>query len=212
MLLLYICLAILFMRHIKTNINSIEKDKFQNIILTVIEKKEVDLNILKSISTNPNNYIDKKMSTILYSFIFIDDTQYYEKPIILKNVLIELRDKEYIKSNSNQKTIGKLENYIKELSKVSLIDRLLINQKDHFYNIKDKLSDEKYTLIKLDIEKIIEELDLKNKLTDKYLANSDLSYNISILSLILSIIGVFSAITKVFNFLKERFSSKKSKD
>lgn len=212
-------LSILIGNFLKKN-DYIKKEELQDVILRVVNKNEKKLEILKSIIENPNNYVTREKEKFSINFLSIDSLMsnfnyyenYYEKPISLKSILIELRDKEYIKINGSEETIKKLEDYITELNKISLIDKLLPNQKDNFYNIKGKLDEQNYNLIKIDLDKIIEEIDLKNKLTDKYLANSDQSYRLSVISLFIAVISfipillwIFTSLKKFFLFLKQKF-------
>ncbi|MEG2848088.1 MAG: hypothetical protein RR904_04835 [Bacilli bacterium] len=219
-IVIIIIFYIVFFRIIQKQIivdDLIEKSKLHGIILKIFEKEKVKLDVLKSIIESPNNYtleeIEKTSTTIFNSN---REGKYYEKPISLKTVLIELRNKEYIKEKESTAILNKLEATISELEKVSPIDKLLTNQKEHFYNIKTKLNEEEYNLVKSDLDKIMGELELKNKLIDKYLANSDTSYMMAIISLIFATISLIPVVSwavtgtkQAWNFIKSFLKGKK---
>lgn len=83
--------------------------------------------------------------------------------------------------------INKLKQIKTENNLINPFDRLDDNQKYHFDNIRSKL-DSTYVLIQPDISKITEELNSKNQLVNKYLNKSELSFKISIIALVATLI------------------------
>jgi hypothetical protein len=94
-------------------------------------------------------------------------------------------------------------------------DNLEENQKYHFQNIQEKL-DTTYEKISPDINKIADDLKDKNELVAKYLNQSDSSYTISIVAIVLTLfLGLFQILqnyltSKKIDELKERRRIKQS--
>lgn len=94
-------------------------------------------------------------------------------------------------TNSNFKTdslyLYNLKTIIKENEETNPFDKLEISQKYSFENIRLK-TDSNYVKIQSDIIRITDELDSKNQLVNKYLNKSEISFNLSIIALIITIL------------------------
>ena len=76
---------------------------------------------------------------------------------------------------------------IKENEETNPFDKLEMSQKYSFENIRLK-TDSNYARIQSDIIRITDELDSKNQLVNKYLNKSEISFNLSIIALIITIL------------------------
>ena len=84
-----------------------------------------------------------------------------------------------------------LKDIIKENEETNPFDKLEENQRYSFENIRLK-TDSNYIKIQSDIIRITEELDSKNQLVNKYLNKSEISFNLSILAIIItSLLSVY---------------------
>lgn len=94
-------------------------------------------------------------------------------------------------TNSNFKTdslyLCNLKTIIKENEETNPFDKLEMSQKYSFENIRLK-TDSNYARIQSDIIRITDELDSKNQLVNKYLNKSEISFNLSIIALIITIL------------------------
>lgn len=134
----------------------------------------------------------------------------------LSDILNDLKV-EYLNSNEPKDStyLLTLESLIAENNKMNPFDNLEENQKYHFQNIQEKL-DTTYEKISPDINKIADDLKDKNELVAKYLNQSDSSYTISIVAIVLTLfLGLFQILqnyltSKKIDELKERRRIKQS--
>ena len=123
---------------------------------------------------------------------------YYTDDYPLSGILNDLLV-DYLQNTNAKDSLyhRRLCNIIAENEKQNPFDNLEDNQKYSFENIQEKL-DSMYSLITPDVLKIAEELNGKNQLVNKYLNKSDISFYITIVALIFTI--VFSGIQIYQNF------------
>lgn len=115
--------------------------------------------------------------------------KHYPEDVTIAFVLEDIRA-DYFKTNTPNDSsvyLSKLNEIIAENNITNPFDKLEDPQKYNFENIKSKL-DSNYVLIQSDINKVTDELNIKNQLVGRYLSRSELSYKISIIALILTIL------------------------
>ena len=118
---------------------------------------------------------------------FIDSN--YTQNVSLSTILADLRVKYYkeISKKADSVYLYRLNNIVSDYNAVHPFDGLEENQKYYLENIRQKL-DSNYYFIQEDIVKVGDDLDRKNQLVNKYLNKSEISFNISIFALFLTIV------------------------
>jgi hypothetical protein len=117
--------------------------------------------------------------------IFSSDSDYYPANVALSTVLDDIRHEAFL---SGDKTlIPQLIKITSEHEEINPFDNLQASQRDYFENIRIKTSDS-YSKISNDVNNIADELSQKNQLVSEYLADSKMSFWISITALLLSVI------------------------
>ena len=116
-------------------------------------------------------------------------SKYYTENTSLSFILQDLLSDYYTNSKFEKDSIYicKLNMIIKENQETNPFDKLEISQKYNFENIRLK-TDSNYVKIQSDIIRITDELDSKNQLVNKYLNKSEISFNLSIIALIITIL------------------------
>lgn len=104
---------------------------------------------------------------------------------ILNDLLSDYYTDEKFKNDSSY--LNNLKLIIKENEEINPFDKLEVSQKYNFENIRQKL-DSDYIKIQPDVIRIADELDNKNQLVSKYLNQSETSFNLSIIALIVTIL------------------------
>ena len=134
--------------------------------------------------------IKKAMSDQAHPSVYeteINKSQFYPSNISLSVVLDDIRV-DFFREVTKESKLPKLDAIIKEFEETNPFDKLQIGQKDFFENIRIKTEGEGYLKISNDVNNIVEELYQKNQLVNEYLSDSKLSFWISILAVIISII------------------------
>lgn len=154
----------------------IEKPSLQKTISTLISN-DGDLRAVKqALKNSPKNS----------KFLDFGKTEsHYPHDVALSTVLDDLRVSAYLTGEKN--LVEKIDLIIKEHEEINPFDQLPINQRDYFENIRIKSGDS-YSIISNDVNNLVDELYEKNKLVDEYLADSNMSFLISVFGLVLSII------------------------
>lgn len=113
----------------------------------------------------------------------------YSQSVSLSTILSDLLVKYYKEKTtaSDSNYLERLQNIVTDYNAVHPFDGLEENQKYYLENIRQKL-DSNYIFIQEDIVKVGDELDRKNQLVNKYLDKSEISFNISIFALFLTIL------------------------
>lgn len=146
--------------------------------LTTIVKNGGDLRAIRqAFSSQP------LLSSV--KLIFKSKSSYYDTSIPLSSVLADLRVNSF--RIDEGETLPLLERVISEYEQVNPFDKLLNNQKYYFENIRIKSGDG-YPSISNDINNIADEMHQKNLLIEEYLGDSKMSFWISILAVILSLL------------------------
>lgn len=163
--------------------------------LTTIVKNGGDLNAIKqAFSSQPLENSIK--------LIFASKSDYYEKNSPLSTVIADLRVNAFREGTSE--ILVPIDRIISEYEQVNPFDKLLHGQKYYFENIRIK-SDKSYLDIINDINNIADELYQKNLLVEEYLGDSKMSFWISILAVMLSLLiggyQIFSARPEVMKKL-----------
>lgn len=126
--------------------------------------------------------------------IFSKKSDYYNVDIPLSIVLSDIRVNAF--RNSKKDILPIIEPIINEYEEINPFDKLQVGQKDYFENIRIKTGDI-YSNIVNDVNNLADELHEKNILVDEYLGDSKMSFWISILAVILSLLiggyQIFSA-------------------
>jgi|SRR5690625_1301418 len=121
-------------------------------------------------------------------------SDYYDVSVPLSSVLSDLRVNSFRENNKN--ILPLLNRVMAEYNQVNPFDKLVSNQKYYFENIRIK-SGEGYINIGSDLNNIADELHHKNLLVEEYLGDSKMSFWISIIAVVISLIiggyQIFSA-------------------
>lgn len=154
----------------------------------VISKAAVQENISKLIENDGDiraiKHVFKSSPIKKTYFTYRTKTEYYPENVALSTILDDLRTKYYMEGN--KKLIEKIDPIIKLYETTNPFDKIASNQKDILENIRIKSGDN-YEKISSDVNNIADELSEKNKLVDEYLADSKLSFWISVIALVFSI-------------------------
>lgn len=118
---------------------------------------------------------------------------YYEERISMQKVLRDLKAELFLKKNVNQELAKMVKDKLNEHKRTDPFDKLELGQKIHFEVVQTKLAD-KYSDIQININRIVDELDNKNKLVAKYLTDATLSLRIAMIALI---IGLFALVPQM---------------
>ena len=176
----------------------VERDTIKSAISEVINKG-ASLDIVKDV------YEDR---IITHRRIVIDNGEeiYYSQDTPLSKILSDLRVDYY----SSQKYVGSDSLYLSRLNAIieenlslNPFDNLEESQIQLFKNLKKDLG-VGYDTVREDVNKIVHELEEKNKLVSQYLNNADTSLRLSIIALAISLVVAFIQISQ------GRSSNKKS--
>jgi hypothetical protein len=111
-----------------------------------------------------------------------EKSDHYTNSSTLLHVFKDIKSDLYLSSPPVEKVLVSLNKLIAEYQKRNPFDGLMINQRDHFENVRIKLG-ENYQIVQIEINKISDELQQQNKLVTQYLADSNTSLYVSIFSL-----------------------------
>lgn len=170
----------------------------QNNIKMAIKNKanaETLKNILK---LHPQLSFQERIDSLFYD----SEKNYYYKDIQIEEILHDLINENYLSENFDDELNKKLKELLDENKKIEPITLLPKNEAEYFINIKNKLSEDSYTKIENDITKIIENASSKNQLIQTYLNQSEKSYIISIIGLIIAVITFPVAFLQLIQFIK----------
>lgn len=173
-------------------------------LLLIEEKKFVEKGILQGdiekIITNGGDLSSIKQAlrtqpTVnAFKIIISDKSNYYNVDIPLSIVLNDMRVNAFREAKKDLLPI--LEPIISEYDEINPFDKLQTGQKDYFENIRIKAG-QNYTNIVSDVNNLADELHEKNVLVNEYLGDSKMSFWISIIAVVLSLIiggyQIFSA-------------------
>jgi hypothetical protein len=124
----------------------------------------------------------------LFDILNKKEEAFYPENTSLSQILNDLKVDFYLDSTVNDSLyLERIENILKIHNQVNPFDKLDSNQKFAFENIRTKLGDN-YQIVQGDFNRIADELNNKNQLVGKYLDKSNLSYWISIIALVVSLI------------------------
>ena len=142
-------------------------------------------------------------------------SKYYIENTSLSFILNDLLSDYYTNNNfkADSSYLQNLKLIIKENEEINPFDKLEVSQKYNFENIRQK-SDSNYIKIQSDVIRIADELDSKNQLVSKYLNQSENSFNLSIIALIVTILLSAYQIYQNFSSSKkiQKFISKFTED
>lgn len=129
----------------------------------------------------------KKMPVMGLFNDFLDNN--YDQNVTLSTILSDLLVKYYSNDTIPCDTVylDRLQRVVTEYNAIHPFDGLEEGQKYYLENIRQKL-DSNYVFIQEDLMKVGDELDRKNLLVNKYLNKSEISFWISIVALIITII------------------------
>lgn len=180
----------------------VEKEPFKENISDIV-RKGGGFNMVKHI------YDTRPMTHDHFPHLHAYD--YYVGNVSLSTILKDIEVDSYKQLNVDEDSIfcAKLRAIIEENDLLNPFDKLENNQKYYFENLKTKL-DTSYTEVAPDVIRIVDELDNKNKLVNRYLDKSEISFYVSISALIFSIILSFyqiyqgSQLSKSIRIKKEK--------
>lgn len=147
--------------------------------ISIAISNDADLRSVKQIFSNRD--LRKKNF-----FSFKNEVNVYKESVPLSVVLEDIRANQFLSDSTDLEFIKKIDNIILDHNQTNPFDRLDDIQKDMFVNVRLKLP-ENYPVIQNDINKIAEEMNVKNLLVDKYLDRSTMSFWVSISALVFSI-------------------------
>jgi hypothetical protein len=173
------------------------------VLITIIEENEIpDSYFSKNIKSDIQKVIENNgdLPTIKHIYktreikkkklpdLFVNkQTDYYPESTSLNEILNDLKVEYYKSENGSSAYLNRLNDIILLNNQINPFDKLQTNQKFAFENIRDKL-DSNYVDIQDELNRIADELNSKNLLVDRYLEKSNLSYWISVIALVLTII------------------------
>ena len=178
---------------------SLDKKYFNKDIklkLATVIKNNGDLTVIKNLYKNRD--LEKPGFTELFNKN--SDIDKYNSETVLSEILNDLKSDYYLKSETDTIYLKRLNEIIETHSLVNPFDKLEINQKNDFENLKFKLGDD-FKKIYSDINRISDELNNKNQLVNKYLDKSNFSFLISIIALIITI---FLSLYQIYQNRKSR--------
>lgn len=148
--------------------------------------------------------------------IISNKSDYYNVDIPLSIVLSDIRVNAF--RNSKKDILPIVEPIISEYEEINPFDKLQVGQKDYFENVRIKTGDI-YPNIVNDVNNLADELHEKNMLVEEYLGDSKMSFWISIIAVVLSLLiggyQIFSArpeaMKKLFLDVVDEQSSSSSK-
>jgi len=133
-------------------------------------------------SLNDFEYLNKK-----------DD--FYLRPVNLHQVLKDIKARIFLKNPVDMELVKRVKGMIANHEETNPFDRLKSNQRIHFEVIQSKLGDD-YINIHDDVIRVIDELENRNSLVDEYFSDATMSYRISILAFIVSIVSLLIPLIK----------------
>jgi hypothetical protein len=171
-------------------------DKSIKTELTTVIKHNGDISVIKNIFKN------RKLKKPSLSELFSkkSDEDKYNSETILSEILNDLKSDYYLKNKIDTIYLKNLNEIIETQSLINPFDKLEVNQKNDFENLKSKLGGD-YIKIHSDINRISDELNNKNQLVNKYLNKSNFSFLISIIALIITI---FLSLYQIYQNRKSR--------
>jgi hypothetical protein len=128
----------------------------------------------------------------------------YKEPIALSTVLKDIKSDLWINSGDNSELISSFATLIDENEKTNPFDKLEPSQKVHFEIIKDKLGSN-YAEAQESINRIIDEMENKSNLINKYFSEATLSYRLSLAAFVLSI---FSIMPQLIALVRRRIGNR----
>ncbi|MGL5572019.1 hypothetical protein [Cetobacterium sp.] len=162
-------------------------------------KNKANAETLKNIlKLHPQLSFQERIDSLFYD----SEKNYYYKDIQIEEILHDLINENYLSENFDDELNKKLKELLDENKKIEPITLLPKNEAEYFINIKNKLSEDSYTKIENDITKIIENASSKNQLIQTYLNQSEKSYIISIIGLIIAVITFPVAFLQLIQFIK----------
>lgn len=184
-LLFYIWISIVIIGTIFSIISALsqkkvfDRVKIEKEISTAI-KNDADINVVKHI------YNNREIETFTFYTKKLDKEK-YRFDIPLSQILNNLKVYFYLKGEHDSLYLQQLDIIIDTHESTNPFDKLELNQKTDFENLKYKLGDD-FDMVSTEINRITEELHNKNLLVEKYLNKSNTSFIISIIALVLTII------------------------
>lgn len=160
--------------------------------------EELD-SILKAVSFTNNPL--KMMTEIIIGKNDLD-TNHYRGTTSLDRVLEDLINNNYLSNNFDYDFYLEVKGLLDESKKISSISLLPEEEANYFINIKNKIKEEEYLKIENDIKKLTDTLLQKNNSINIYLNQSEKSYVISWIALILTLFSFPMTVSQLFGFFK----------
>jgi hypothetical protein len=182
-LLIFTLLYTLIVLYIISKDKFTSKEDIQNQLVVAINN-QATIDVIKNIYQN--------RTSIEHIYILLQDkNNYYNYNDSLSQILNDIKTKFYLKDKSSI-DINKTKIIIEDYLLTNPYDSLETSQKDVFINIRQKLDNNQYEIIKNDLEKIAKEITQQNNLVNQYLKDSTNSFWISISALVFSaILGLY---------------------
>lgn len=164
----------------------------QDIVISI--RNGAPIEVVKNIyNLAQNNPIKNRVTYDIFSFLW-DDSKSKKEAVVypmnttLSRILEECR-KDYYVNNNNEDSmyLHRLNSLISQNSQTNPFEGLDPNQKFLFENIRQKL-DSSYIKVEPEINKLTDEMKNRNQLVNEYLSQSSISFTISIIALIFSLI------------------------
>ena len=174
-------------------------DKNIKIEIQKVIEADANIDVVKNIYTNRKQYTPSLTDLFNKS----SDKNKYLAETPLSELLQDMKTDYYLSNKTDTIYLKKLTFIIKTHEIINPFDKLEQNQKNDFENLRFKLG-EGYTSVSTDVNRITDELHNKNQLVAKYLDKSNISFSISIIALIITILLSFY---QIYQNRKERIIS-----
>ena len=126
--------------------------------------------------------------------------------MILNNFLsiqVKKTRKLYLNSEVKPDLIKLISEKLNEHEQSNPFDRLEPGQRVHFELVQTKLGTN-YVQIQDNINRIVDEIDNKNKLVDKYFSDATMSYRISIIALLIGLLALLPMVKNFWGWLRKK--------
>jgi hypothetical protein len=157
---------------------TIEKTILKESIIKVVQNG-ADLRAVKQIYYNRGQTIEFKLR-------FATRATHYPESIPLSVVLEDIRVDLFLPS-ADKSLLPMIDAIIAQHSQTNPFDALETFQRDHFERLREKLG-ERYHVVQAEVTRISDELRQKNLLTEEYLRSSNLSFWVSVIGLVFSLL------------------------
>ncbi|ELO1780824.1 hypothetical protein [Vibrio parahaemolyticus] len=180
----------------------ISKSDIQKKVMKLVENN-ADLTTIKHVFSS-----EEAISNDIYNKIFGEKFDSYPEAVSLNTVLMDIKSNQFLSEEAtNEQLVSRIDFLIVENNKKNPFDSLERGQKDLFENISIKLANQ-YDLVQPELNKIADEIKLKNAQLRDSDSKSQIGYYVTILSFISALlIAAFQIFQGRSQKIKEIFIS-----